>query len=107
MYLRKFVEGDTQVMTLFSEFQFCGINNSSIPPIVAVLSACSRDFSPSFLKLFESSPPGVSRPDLDPGPQCELHALAVLEVPSAAKVFQASKCMEIARRDVQRIGWMR
>ena len=82
------------------------IDNLSIPAIVVVLSACSRDCSPSFWQLFQSSPSEVSRLGHDPDPHYELHILAVLEVPSAVGVFQASKCTEIARGDVRGIRWM-
>ena len=66
------------------------IHNLSIPAIVVVLSACSHDCSPSLWQLFESSTSKVLRPGHDPGPQCELHILAVLEVPSVAEVFRAT-----------------
>ena len=92
-------------MTLFQNFNFmASINNLIILAIVAVLPACSYDCSLSFWELIESSPLEISKPDRDPGPQRKINVLAVLEVPSVAKVFQALKCMEIEWRDVRGIG---
>ena len=81
----------------FKNFNFiASINNLSIPVIVVLLSACSNNCTPSLLRLFESSSPEVLRPSCNPGPQCELHVLEVLEVPFAREVFYSSKRMEIA-----------
>ena len=107
MKWNKLYKDDTQVMTFFQNFNFMtSINNLSILVTVAVLSTSSHDCFPSFWRLFESFPPEVWRPGRDLGPNCELLVLAVLEVPSATELFQASKCMEITRRDVLGISWM-
>ena len=91
-------------MIVFKIFNFmASLNNLSISAIVVVLSACSQDCSPSFWQLFESSPPEVSRPRRNTGPQCELDTLAILEVSPATVT---SKCIEIAWREVRGIGWM-
>ena len=82
------------------------INNLSIPAIVIALYVCSLNCSSSFRQFFKSSPPEILRLGHDPGPQRELHVLAILEVPSTTEVCQASKCKEIAWRDVRGIWWM-
>ena len=57
-------------MTLNQNFNFmASINNLSIPAIVVVLSACSRDCSSSFWQLLESSASEVLRAGRNPGPQ--------------------------------------
>ena len=79
------------------------IFNLTIPAIVGVPSAYSRDCSPPFWQFLEFPLPEVLRSG---GPQCQFHVLAVLEVLSAAEFFQTFKCIEIAPRHVRGIRWM-
>ena len=62
------------------------INNLSLPAIVVVFSTCSPDCSPSFWRLFESSPPEVSRLGRYPNLQSKLRVRAIRDKSSGFEI---------------------